>query len=336
MGIIRGERGFTPPRLRRERESMERPRQIWTAAVPSLMWMQAGRDGRAAVAAHAACELDIPGDVGRGLTMRVPWWDFAVHGIRDMASLPAGVMGNAVIVVMRKNRDALCYTMGAFAASGQSEAQLPWQEWPVVLTGSSVKSCEMVRSKLWGALGGELGGVGASTACPAAYVVEVKLREGHFDRKMPDTIIIGIIVACGRFDWTAWNEAKVVVAGCMVTFVTGRGGGERVESVEWDVDVGIPWRMAEGAFPDYVCFTRDTMVCHAPNDGTFPKCIQKWVCNTWPVVWIKSWHGDRTTNRGDGKSHRKGKGNGKDSGVRGGGEDGGTGGTGMWQPWWRT
>ena len=53
----------------------ESPRPMWTATVPSLMWMRAGRAGKAAVAAPAADEpyggAEIPGDVGRGSTMRV-------------------------------------------------------------------------------------------------------------------------------------------------------------------------------------------------------------------------------------------------------------------------
>ena len=98
----------------------ESPIEKWTVKGPRLMWKEADLAGKATVAAPAADELPGDAEVPAVPPLPWPWWDFAVHGIREYADLP-NVRGNALIVVMRKRSDGVVADMGAFAVPGRDQ-----------------------------------------------------------------------------------------------------------------------------------------------------------------------------------------------------------------------
>ena len=242
------------------------------------------------------------------------FWDFAVHGIIDTGKLPT-VSGNACIVVLaplgRHAAVAVPVHPGTVAVTVAMPAQtkFPWTQIPVVMVGRSVLSCTLVSGLTWGELGGESGDLmHISTACPAAYVIEVKLREEHFGTGMPVAFHIGIVVAAGRFDKQAWRDAKSAMAGCMVTLATNRGGGNTPGTMYGKMPAGY-------MFPDVALNDLDTIIYHIPDQ---PKLFfrGKMQHQHSPVVWIKCRHGPsskrcRGGGKGPGKSRGKGKGSGK-------------------------
>ena len=142
-----------------------------------------------------------------------------------------------------------------------------------------------------------------TTGCLAAYVVEARVRTEQFHRDMPLTVRIGIIVAGGRLDKKAWDEATTVVADCMVTFVTNRGGGSMPGVVHG--------RLPAGYMSDDVAVNDLHMIIYyAPSRSTLGSegKMQKML---YPVVWIKCRHAtssggkrDRQGKRKDGPQHK--------------------------------
>ena len=133
---------------------------------------------------------------------------------------------------------------------------------------------------------------------------------------MPHTIRIGIIVACRRLDMTAWTEAKAVVDGCTVTFVTSRGGGTLLDTVDGLTQVNTD------AFHGACNTVFDTLVQYTPHDE-WPKrtCKAKMDHSTHPVVWISCRHSEpgKTRPCKQNKHTNRGSRGGGSTGSRGGG-----------------
>ena len=159
--------------------------------------------------AVAAAETPIVIQYGTMRQTGAKWWDFCADGVRGSTDLPV-VRSNGIVVAMVTRGDGVSDHAGALNAAGIDQRCHPWIMWPVVLMGTSVRHCKVVRSMLWGKLGGEDEDL-CACACPAAYTVEVSLQDGKFEPGMPRKLYIGIIVACALFDTAAMAEAKAAV-----------------------------------------------------------------------------------------------------------------------------
>ncbi len=249
-----------------------------------------------------------------------PFCDFAVHGTSKDGSFPP-VLGNACIVVLAVVKPNTTVVVAAqpgttaFTVAPRELRRFPWKQCPVVLLGQSVLSASLLGMQAWGELGGELQ-MDTAVACPAAYVIELKLRHGHFVAGIPSVFRIGIVVAAGRLNDAAWSDVKAATGECMVTLVTIRGGGSTTEKDYGKLPPGF-------MFDNVGCNDMDSIMYHVPDE---PKLWfrGKMQDQRSPVVWMKCQHApsSSSSNRGGGKGKGSGKGmyTGKDSSNRGGGK----------------
>jgi hypothetical protein len=252
--------------------------------------------------------------------VRGPFCDFAVHGISGTGLIPT-VLGNACIVVladvMPNTEVVVAAHPGtvAFTVALRDQRKFPWKQCPVVLLGQSVLSATLESMQAWGELGGEFL-MDTAVACPAAYVIELKLRHDHFITGIPLVFRIGIIVAAGRLDDAAWSDAKSAMGECMVTLVTIRGGGDTTGKDYGKLPPGY-------MFPNVGCNDVDSIMYHVPRT-TKLWFVGKMQHQRSPVVWLKCKHAPISIYRTRGGC--KGLGSGKDmytgkgSSNRGGGK----------------
>jgi hypothetical protein len=281
-------------------------------------------DAPAAVAGLPAAEgpANAPLAVASGSVPPPPkgrYHDFAVHGIRSGSEVTAVAKNACMVALQRRDRPAVVLPgMVSLAVPDTKFTEFPWVQWPVFMYSESVLSVERRSGKTWVSLGSaEL--MNTSAACPAAYVVEVKLRPEHFVATMPLTLTIGIIVAGGRMkSQNVWDEAQSAVAGCTVVFVSSRGGGEFPEQEYGRLPV-----FARNMFPNIAVAEQDLVIYHIENqDGC--KFRGKLETKKYPVVWMYCMHGPSGTSNDKG---RKGKGKGRkgnDKGTASSSRGGGT------------
>jgi hypothetical protein len=196
--------------------------------------------------------------------------DFAVYGPVKDGSFPA-VLGNACIVVLADVKPNTTVVVAAqpgttaFTVAPRELRMFPWKQCPVLLLGQSVLSATLLGMQAWGELGGELQ-MDTAVACPAAYVIELKLRPGHFVAGIPSVFRIGIIVAVGRLNDAAWSDVKTAMGECMVTLVTIRGGGSTTEKEYGKLPLGF-------MFANVGCNDVDSIMYHFPRTaGSLARC----------------------------------------------------------------
>jgi hypothetical protein len=213
----------------------------------------------------------------------------------------------------------------AFTVALRDQRKFPRKQCPVVLLGQSVLSATLEYIRAWGELGGEFDDIfNIAVACPAAYIIQVRLRPDHFVAGMPSVFRIGIVVAAGRLNPAAWSDVKTAMEECMVTIVTIRGGGSTTEKQYGNLPLGF-------MFDNVGCNDVDSIIYHGPRTDKL-WFVGKMQHQRSPVVWLKCQHAPSSSYRhrggckglGSGKDNRGGgKGNmytGKGSSNRGGGK----------------
>ena len=250
------------------------------------------------------------------------YWDFAVHGIRFGHEVSAVAKNALVVAFQRRDQPPVCLPgMATLAVPEQTFMKFPWVQWPVVLYSESVISVRRLHGVTFPWCGDKGDLTNVSAACPAAFVVEVKLRKEHFDNKMPSKFTIGMIIAGGRMNTDdVWKRARAEVEDCTLVFVSTRGGGANPEQ-----QYGMLPFFARNMFKCIAIAEDDLVIYHIERLVGIQKFTGKLEAKKHPVVWMSCRHGPGGHSGRNGKGKDKGR-KGKDKGHsnRGGGQAEGT------------